>query len=89
LFSRGGLAILDAIEARGFDVLSGRPSLSRWTKVRLLARAVAARGMASILRTVSQRATRGDPGCRQSYSDAVEPIPRRAAAVPARGEEPG
>ena len=30
LFVRGGLAILDAIEARGFDVLSRRPSLSRF-----------------------------------------------------------
>ena len=38
LFSRGGLAILDRIEARGFDVLTARPSLGRWTKVRLLAR---------------------------------------------------
>jgi squalene synthase HpnC len=40
LFSRGGLAILDRIEARGFDVLSARPSLSRWTKLRLLGCAV-------------------------------------------------
>jgi squalene synthase HpnC len=42
LFSRGGLAILDRIERRGFDVLSGRPSLSRWTKLSLLVRALAA-----------------------------------------------
>jgi squalene synthase HpnC len=42
LFSRGGLAILDRIEARGFDVLRSRPSLSRWTKLRLLGRAVVA-----------------------------------------------
>jgi squalene synthase HpnC len=40
LFSRGGLAILDRIEARGFDVLSARPSLTRFTKFGLLARAV-------------------------------------------------
>jgi squalene synthase HpnC len=40
LFSRGGLAILDRIASRGFDVLGGRPSLSRWTKVSLLGRAV-------------------------------------------------
>ena len=49
LFSRGGLAILDRIEAQRFDVLSGRPSLSRWTKVRLLGRAVAAMTMARLL----------------------------------------
>jgi squalene synthase HpnC len=42
LFSRGGLAILDRIERRGFDVLSGRPSLSRWTKLSLVVRAMAA-----------------------------------------------
>ena len=48
LFSRGGLAILDRIEARGFDVLNARPSLGRWTKVRLLARAAAAMTMARL-----------------------------------------
>ena len=76
LFSRGGQAILDAIEARGFDVLSGRPSLSRWTKVRLLARALAALGMASIQRTASRWGTRAVSGREQSYSDAVNPLPR-------------
>jgi squalene synthase HpnC len=45
LFSRGGLAVLDAIEAQGYDVLSRRPRLSRirkgwlflstWTSIRL------------------------------------------------------
>jgi squalene synthase HpnC len=48
LFARGGVAILDAIEARGFDVLSGRPSLSRSTKLRLIAGAAAVQGMYSI-----------------------------------------
>jgi squalene synthase HpnC len=36
LFIRGGLAILDAIERVQFNVLATRPSLSRWTKLRLL-----------------------------------------------------
>jgi squalene synthase HpnC len=48
LFSRGGLAILDRIEARGFDVLTARPALSRWTKARLLARAAAAMTLARL-----------------------------------------
>jgi squalene synthase HpnC len=48
LFSRGGSAILDRIEARGFDVLTARPALTRWTKLRLLARAVAALGVAQL-----------------------------------------
>jgi squalene synthase HpnC len=42
LFTRGGKAILDRIERRGFDVLRGRPSLSRWTKLSLLGRAAVA-----------------------------------------------
>lgn len=39
LFSRGGLAVLDAIEASGFDTLNRRPALTKWTQLRLLARA--------------------------------------------------
>jgi squalene synthase HpnC len=46
LFSRGGRAILDRVESRGFDVLSGRPALSRGTKLWL-----AACAMASLLRS--------------------------------------
>ena len=43
LFSRGGLAILERIEARGFDVLSARPRLSKFTKFGLLGRALLGR----------------------------------------------
>ncbi|MGD0547218.1 MAG: squalene synthase HpnC [Terracidiphilus sp.] len=43
LFSRGGLEILRAIEERGYDVLSGRPAISKGRKLRLLARAVSAK----------------------------------------------
>jgi squalene synthase HpnC len=43
LFSRGGLAILDRIEARGFDVLSKRPTVGKLAKVGLLARAMLSR----------------------------------------------
>jgi squalene synthase HpnC len=39
LFSRGGLAILRAIERQDYDVLSSRPVISRRRKVLLLARA--------------------------------------------------
>jgi squalene synthase HpnC len=54
LFSRGGSAILDRIEACGYDVLSRRPSLTRWTKLCLLGRALLAMSMA--------RARGGEPG---------------------------
>jgi squalene synthase HpnC len=40
LFSRGGLAILRAIELQDFDVLRARPSLSKATKLALVLRAV-------------------------------------------------
>jgi squalene synthase HpnC len=40
LFTRGGLAILDRIERRGYDVLTGRPEVGKWAKAGLLGRAV-------------------------------------------------
>lgn len=36
LFNRGGLKILDKVEARNFDVLSGRPSISKVERAGLL-----------------------------------------------------
>ncbi len=43
LFSSGGMRILDKIEARDFDVLSGRPSISRSERAWLLVASVARR----------------------------------------------
>lgn len=43
LFGRGGLAILDRIEAQGFDVLSRRPKLGKLAKLGLLSRALIGR----------------------------------------------
>ncbi|HVB59021.1 MAG TPA: squalene synthase HpnC [Candidatus Acidoferrales bacterium] len=43
LFSRGGLAILDAIEDSGYNTLQRRPSLSRATKLRIVGRALGSR----------------------------------------------
>jgi hypothetical protein len=39
LFSRGGLEILRAVERRDYDVLSGRPAISKSTKFKLALRA--------------------------------------------------
>ena len=36
LFNRGGLAILDRIEAEGFDVLKARPRITKVARVRIL-----------------------------------------------------
>jgi squalene synthase HpnC len=46
LFSRGGLALLDAIEAIGYNTLEHRPTLSRAVQAKLLARALLARLLA-------------------------------------------
>lgn len=42
MFSRGGLAVLDAIEAMGYDTLNERPEVSKSKQVRLLGRALVA-----------------------------------------------
>lgn len=47
LFSRGGLAILDAIERSGYNTLERRPALTKWTQLRLLARALGAKVFAA------------------------------------------
>ena len=38
LFSLGGMKVLDAIERQGYDVLSGRPTVSKATKIGLMLR---------------------------------------------------
>jgi squalene synthase HpnC/squalene synthase HpnD len=38
MFARGGEAILDAIEASGYNTLDRRPALTKWAQVKLLAR---------------------------------------------------
>ena len=40
MFSRGGLAVLDAIEAAGYDTLQHRPAITKTKQVRLLGRAL-------------------------------------------------
>ena len=61
LFGRGGLAILDRIEAQGFDVLARRPTLSKAAKFRLLSRALAGkwRTRRAVLKTPAPAAAAG------------------------------
>jgi squalene synthase HpnC len=40
MFSRGGLAVLDAIEATGYDTLHQRPAIGKGKQIRLLGRAL-------------------------------------------------
>jgi squalene synthase HpnC/squalene synthase HpnD len=48
LFSRGGLAILDAIKASGYNTLEHRPEITRWKKLGLVANALGSRIIGSI-----------------------------------------
>jgi squalene synthase HpnC/squalene synthase HpnD len=43
MFSRGGLAVLDAIEKMGYNTLEHRPAISKVTQVKLLGRALLGR----------------------------------------------
>jgi squalene synthase HpnC/squalene synthase HpnD len=84
LFSRGGIAILDAIEKSGYNTLSHRPSLSKWTKVQLLGRALGSRAFARKPNLESDRPgiavvlpTQGVPAA----SEAVLSMPRERQSV--------
>jgi squalene synthase HpnC len=75
LFSRGGLAILDKIEAQKYDVLGARPALSRWTKLGLLARAAVSMGMAR-LRGGQKTTNASDQARRRPMEGAARSSPR-------------
>lgn len=45
LFTAGGEAILDRIEAVGYNVLSQRPKLSKWDKIALVGKVLSRRWM--------------------------------------------
>jgi len=53
LFNQGGLRILDKIEAEDYDVLHGRPTLSKFEKVRLF--------LSNLLKRPFRRITDGKP----------------------------
>ena len=66
LFSRGGLAILDRIEAQGFDVLTARPKLGKLTKLGLLTRALVGR-----LRPTAPRIKERAPAAAHSHCEGT------------------
>ena len=63
MFSRGGMAILDAIERKGYNTLRHRPSLTKWTQAKLLG--------STLLRTVTARAS-GSSRAVSTVADAAE-----------------
>jgi squalene synthase HpnC len=54
MFSRGGVAVLDAIETMGYDTLHHRPAVSKAKQVRLLGRSVLAHLVAKPIRPESE-----------------------------------
>jgi len=57
MFTRGGLAVLDAIESQGYDTLHQRPSVSKLKQAALLGRALVAHLIGSNPRTPEGEAT--------------------------------
>jgi squalene synthase HpnC len=48
MFSRGGIAVLDAIEASGYNPLEHRPAISKWKQARMLAGALGSKMIYSV-----------------------------------------
>ena len=71
MFSRGGIAVLDAIEVMGYDTLNARPAISRGKQIRLLGRAVVAHAIGG---TVSAN------GKRSKVAEIGPPATRDVAA---------
>jgi squalene synthase HpnC len=86
LFSRGGMAVLNRIEARGFDVLRARPALSRWSKLWLLARAIASTPRTWIHRRNSPPSDHFLRCALLHEANEARELPRSARAAPLEGE---
>ena len=71
LFSRGGLAVLEAIERTGYNTLEKRPVLNRRTQVRLLGRALLGRMLSPVFGATSSGVGRA-PGRDRPAGDAGE-----------------
>ena len=74
MFSRGGLAVLDAIENIGYDTLNHRPEVSKGKQVRLLGRAIVAHVLKSgpTPITQAQRSTNAAENKRPELLDVPE-----------------
>jgi squalene synthase HpnC len=87
LFSRGGLAVLEAIERIGYNTIEQRAALSRRTRARLLGRALLARLFAPVLAPsstasqaeISSEEPEGNPGARDGGGAGV-PLERNGHA---------
>ena len=70
MFSRGGLAVLDAIESIGYDTLHHRPAISKAKQAQLLGRSLLSRLTVKIFRSAPQIAAAPTPKSRAAASDS-------------------
>lgn len=80
LFAAGGLAILDAIEAQGFDVFTSRPTLSSGHKTRLILRVLLTTPAASQHTSFDKLSTNGSPPPPNQFPFAVRSRPDASLA---------
>jgi squalene synthase HpnC len=69
MFSRGGLAVLDAIESGGYDTLHHRPSVGKGKQARLLGRALVTHLVAKDARPANDVPNDSDGVVEQSYEE--------------------
>src|SRR4029077_10690756 len=81
MFSRGGLAILNAIETSGYNTLEHRPALTKWKQLRLLGRALGSRAFSGASAAPGEPHRRGRGG--RGAGRGVE-----AASTGERGSSP-
>jgi squalene synthase HpnC/squalene synthase HpnD len=74
MFSQGGLAVLDAIEAMGYDTLHNRPAIRKAKQIRLLGRALLTHLVAKPIRPESS-----DPG--STFVVALPAAPLQSKSV--------
>ena len=87
MFSRGGIAVLDAIEAIGYNTLERRPSVSKGKQLRLLARALLGRAISGGEPSAVAPPT---PGARLAIVEGGCTTPGNfGSAMPRRENDPG
>jgi squalene synthase HpnC len=77
MFGRGGLAVLGAIEAMGYDTLHHRPAIGKGKQIRLLGRAL----VTHLVAKDSKPEGGAQPGARNSVTESYEECHRVAKAA--------
>ena len=88
MFSRGGMAVLDAIESIGYDTLNRRPEVSKGKQVRLLGRALVTHVFAGTPTPINEarRITRAAENARPAMPGRAGVL-RRVPSPGARGAQ--